>query len=213
MSDGVYSDSREWKRHLRREARQWLKSQPPGALADASIQICRSVEGSAEFEKAGRILLFFPRWDEPDVRPLMRAALGQGKQLYLPVFDEAADEYRIAALNSDSPGNLVEGQYGIPEPAVSMNNIDVKSLDFGLIPGLVFSRDAVRLGRGKGYFDRLLRGFTGVRAGICFDGQVVEAAPVEAHDIPMDLVWTEARRYQPCSGHTGGVKPSPGTHR
>jgi 5-formyltetrahydrofolate cyclo-ligase len=203
MSEGVYSDSREWKRHLRREARQWLKSQAPEALAAASTEICRRIQASAEFEKAGRILLFFPRWDEPDVRPLLQAALRQGKQVCLPVFDETVDEYRLAPLDSDSPEALVEGQYGIPEPAVSMNNIDVKSLDFGLIPGLVFSRDAVRLGRGKGYFDRLLRGFTGVRAGVCFDGQVVEAAPVEAHDIPMDLVWTEAGRYEPCSGLTG----------
>jgi 5-formyltetrahydrofolate cyclo-ligase len=62
------------------------------------------------------------------------------------------------------------------------------------MPGVAFSEDGLRLGRGGGYYDATLRELPGaVRVGLAFDVQVVPALLREAHDAPMDAVVTERR--------------------
>jgi 5-formyltetrahydrofolate cyclo-ligase len=62
-----------------------------------------------------------------------------------------------------------------------------------LIPGLGFSLDGVRLGRGKGFYDRYLSKFRGQRVGVCFESQIFSQLPVEAHDEKVDFILTEKR--------------------
>jgi 5-formyltetrahydrofolate cyclo-ligase len=59
-----------------------------------------------------------------------------------------------------------------------------------LVPGLAFTRDGHRLGRGGGFYDRLLAGRANeaVKIGVCFSLQLVESLPVERHDVLTDLV-------------------------
>lgn len=65
--------------------------------------------------------------------------------------------------------------------------------DVLLIPGRAFDDKGNRLGRGKGFFDKYLADFSGLKIGICFDFQVIEVIPLEPHDLPMDFVVTEKR--------------------
>ena len=62
-----------------------------------------------------------------------------------------------------------------------------------LVPGLAFARDGARLGRGGGFYDRLLAGpqLRARRVGVCFEVQIVEAMPLEEHDQRVDEVLTE----------------------
>jgi 5-formyltetrahydrofolate cyclo-ligase len=63
-----------------------------------------------------------------------------------------------------------------------------------LQPGVAFSQDGLRLGRGGGYYDATLRGLDAVaRVGLAFDVQIVPTLPREPHDAPMDAVVTETR--------------------
>jgi 5-formyltetrahydrofolate cyclo-ligase len=66
-------------------------------------------------------------------------------------------------------------------------------IDLIVIPGLAFSRDGHGLGRGGGFFDRLLAGpaAAAYKLGVCFDFQFLESIPIEPHDIVMDTVVTE----------------------
>jgi 5-formyltetrahydrofolate cyclo-ligase len=66
------------------------------------------------------------------------------------------------------------------------------------VPGLAFDRRGGRLGRGKGYYDRFLLETSGLRVGICFEDQVVEKIPGEAHDLRMDFLITPAGIF-PCA--------------
>ncbi|MEO7298989.1 MAG: 5-formyltetrahydrofolate cyclo-ligase, partial [Verrucomicrobiota bacterium] len=50
-----------------------------------------------------------------------------------------------------------------------------------------------RLGRGKGFYDRLLAEIPGTKCGVCFDEQIVEEIPTESHDVRMDYVLTPTR--------------------
>ncbi len=87
--------------------------------------------------------------------------------------------------------NLQSHELGFTEPTDG----EVRSadeLDGFLIPGLAFDRQGVRLGRGKGYYDRSLSQSTGTRVGVCYQVQLVDELDIaEDHDLAMDYVLTE----------------------
>jgi len=65
--------------------------------------------------------------------------------------------------------------------------------DVMLVPGLGFTEQGHRLGRGGGFYDRWLAGFNGKKIGLCFEEQLLQALPTESHDVVMDLVVTDKR--------------------
>ncbi len=68
--------------------------------------------------------------------------------------------------------------------------------DILLIPGLAFTTSLKRLGRGKGFYDRYLSEFGGVKIGICFEKQLFNDLPTDEHDQCMDYVITEEKVYK-----------------
>ena len=81
------------------------------------------------------------------------------------------------------------GAFGIIEPLG--DEIDCNIIDFIIVPGVAFDRNLNRLGRGKGYYDRLLSESNAFFAGIGYQMQVLEKIPVEDHDIKMNCIITE----------------------
>ena len=81
--------------------------------------------------------------------------------------------------------------------------------DFVLVPGLAFSRDGHRLGRGGGFYDRLLAGRArdAVKVGVCFALQLHEAIPSEVHDVVLDAVITDKGRISPSDPSPGASRP------
>jgi 5,10-methenyltetrahydrofolate synthetase len=77
-----------------------------------------------------------------------------------------------------------------PKPEADLHLPD--EIDFIIVPGLAFSVDRHRLGRGGGFFDRLLAGRAknAFKLGICFSFQQVDHVPTEGHDVVMDAVVT-----------------------
>jgi 5-formyltetrahydrofolate cyclo-ligase len=65
-----------------------------------------------------------------------------------------------------------------------------------LIPGLAFTKEGKRLGRGKGYFDRYLENYNGIKIGVCFEVQVFDDLQNDEHDVLMDYVVTEKNIYK-----------------
>lgn len=140
-----------------------------------------------------RVLLLtaaaFP--EEIDTRPLIDAVLGSGRALVLPRVDRATR--RLVLHRVDDPAaQLVPATLGIPEPAPSTPTVEPDALDWVLVPGLGFDRQGFRLGRGGGYYDRLLATLAPPIAcwSIAFDCQLVDALPREPHDQPVHGVIT-----------------------
>ena len=80
-------------------------------------------------------------------------------------------------------------QWNILEPTADTECFsDYQAIDLALIPGMAFDKDGHRLGRGKGYYDRLLPRLSCPTIGICFPFQKVEKIPVEPWDIPVQRV-------------------------
>ena len=74
-------------------------------------------------------------------------------------------------------------------------NAEERVPDICIIPGLAFSKEGQRLGRGKGYYDRYLEGFSGVKVGIAYSEQLENEVPCEEHDELLDGVVTDQGLY------------------
>src|SRR5262249_61324878 len=92
---------------------------------------------------------------------------------------------------------LEPGRLGVREPTNSAELVSVDQIDVFVVPGLGFSKDGKRLGRGGGYYDATLKAGTDKsrRVGLAFQEQVLNDLPVTTEDIPMDLVATESDNF------------------
>ena len=184
----VAGDPRESKATLREEFRRRLRDLSAGERDVSSERIRRCCMALPEWGRARVLALYHPRPDEPDLWPLASIAWAEGRQVVLPSHDPVRGAYRWRRVMG--PGDLVSGKFGIPEPSSHCGEVLTPLLDLAFVPGLGFSEDGVRLGRGQGFYDRLLESFRGGSFGVAFDCQILPRIPREDHDFRLDGVIT-----------------------
>jgi len=177
---------------LRDSVRARLKAIPPQGRLAASELLCASLAEADHWQTAEAILFFAPLPDEPNVRQLLEIALVTGKIVALPRFHAATQDYRAARIQN-STTDLIPGAFGISEPATHCPELPLNRLDLVLVPGVAFDALGWRLGRGKGFYDRLLTQVRGTTCGVAFDEQIVEAIPVGPHDVRLTCILTPTR--------------------
>lgn len=169
-----------------------LKTRHKSTASRQSAEILAALEAHPAFRAAKTILLYHSLKDEVDTHEFIRK-WSRTKRILLPVVVGDDLELRIYT----GPNDLAIGAYGIEEPTGEVFT-DYASIDFIAVPGVAFDRNGNRLGRGKGYYDRLLpRIPSAYKAGICFPYQVVEEVPAEAFDIRMDEIITQPAAERP----------------
>ena len=89
------------------------------------------------------------------------------------------------------PDSLHKGAYDIWEPSVDASATDAPRPDLIIVPGIAFDRQLNRLGRGRGYYDRLLSDLTLPCIGLAFAFQLFDHIPVDTHDRRMTAVVTD----------------------
>jgi 5-formyltetrahydrofolate cyclo-ligase len=183
---------REQKAALRDRIRSELKQIGPGARATKSAQACLRLQQEPLWQRAQSVLLYAPLPDELDIEPLWRDALAMGKELAMLRFGAEKQVY-VPCRVREPKDDLQPGRFGIMEPRVGCPEVPLKQLDFLVAPGVAFTLDGRRLGRGRGFYDRLLASVRGIKCGIAFDEQIVDAIPAEAHDIRLDFILTPTR--------------------
>jgi 5-formyltetrahydrofolate cyclo-ligase len=186
------AESLSAKATLRREARAQGQIKTAAEREAASVQICNLLQASNLWQTKQSILLYSPLPDEPDVRPLIAAGLASGKRISLPCYDAERQVY-AASVIEDLARDCVPGRYGIIEPAGNCQRVDLLQLDLVLVPGVSFDASGRRLGRGKGYYDRLLAQAGGIKCGVAFEWQVVSEVPAEPHDVCLNCILTPIR--------------------
>lgn len=129
------------------------------------------------------MLLYHSLPDEVDTHDLIRR-WAASKRIVLPVV--RGDDLELRLYTGDD--SLTTGAFRIGEPT-GPPFTDCGQIDLAVIPGVAFDRLGNRLGRGKGYYDRLLPRLKGTyKMGLCFPGQLVDRLPAEEHDVRMDEV-------------------------
>jgi 5-formyltetrahydrofolate cyclo-ligase len=145
------------------------------------------------FRAARAVGAYMPLADEVDITPLFQSL---EKTFYIPAFDEALGLYRMAKMMP----TLKKGRFGVAEPATPVFAA-ADEIDLIIVPGVAFDRTGGRVGRGGGFYDRLLPQYKAVRAGICFDFQCLETVPAEAHDVQVDWLVTELKILKFAMNH------------
>ncbi|WP_300901329.1 5-formyltetrahydrofolate cyclo-ligase [uncultured Bacteroides sp.] len=149
-----------------------------------SAEILAALEAHPVFRAAHIVLLYYSLKDEVNTHAFIRK-WSREKQILLPVVTGDTLELRIYT----TPKDLKRGAYDIEEPTGELFT-DYAAIDLAVIPGVAFDATGNRLGRGKGYYDRLLPQLTAFKAGICFPFQLVDEVPAEPFDIRMDTIIT-----------------------
>lgn len=180
------------KARIRLEVRERLKQISAQERSKSSAQACALLLHQAIWRQAGCILLFAPAADELDIWPVAQHALGAGKVVALPRYVASTDSYTACRIE-DPHRDLSLGRFGLREPGPSCQEVPLKQLDLILVPGVAFDLEGRRLGRGKGYFDRLLAAVCGQTCGVAFDEQIVLRVPVEPHDSDVNWILTPTR--------------------
>ena len=182
----------ETKAWLRQRLRERLKGISPVEKATESAHLCGLLREQSLWKRARCVLFYAALSDEVDVWPLLEVAIAEGKIVALPRYRSEQACYGAARLQN--PGNDTKtGEFGIREPTAECTGVPLNQLDLILVPGVGFDLSGRRLGRGKGYYDRLLTGVRGAKCGLAFEKQIVMAIPAEPHDITLDYIVTPNR--------------------
>lgn len=184
------------KAQVRSAMRARLRTVPPDDWKRQAGAVCGRIRSLPEWAASRWVGGYVPMRDELDLVPLMREALASGRRVAVPAFEEASGGYGFREVR-DWDRDLAPGRYGVGEPVAGCAAVPVTWLDFMLVPGLAFDRGGGRLGRGKGFYDRLLASVVGVTCGVGGDEQLLPEVPVEAHDIRLNLVTVPAGLYGP----------------
>ena len=178
----------EAKLLARRQAHMAMAGLSLGQAAEDSQAVCQLIFESDAWKQAAQLLLYIPILGEIDINPLIKKGLEVGKEIALPRFSPENNAYEACAI--PNLGELVIGKFGIPEPSLGCQKIGTKQLDLVIVGGVAFDGLGGRLGRGGGFFDRLLADVSAKKCGVCFDQQVHPDVPVERHDVKMDMIAT-----------------------
>lgn len=151
-----------------------------------SAALLEKLEQHPRFRAAKTVLLYYSMSDEVQTHAFVDKWYRQ-KTILLPVVKgNLLMLRRYAGKDSLQTGEA----YRIEEP-IGEEFTKYEEIDLAIIPGVSFDPQGNRLGRGKGYYDRLLPLLQSYNIGICYGFQVSPRIPTEIFDRKMDEVWTE----------------------
>ncbi|MGL4519678.1 MAG: 5-formyltetrahydrofolate cyclo-ligase [Phocaeicola sp.] len=174
------------KNALRKQIAEEKKRSSAHDRALLSQKLFEQLEHHPRFIAAHRVLLYYSLPDEVATHAFVEK-WSHCKEILLPVV--VGDDLKLSHFTGTN--NLSESnRYRIGEP-MGEAFTDYNLINLAIIPGVAFDKKGNRLGRGKGFYDRLLQELNCHTVGVCFDFQVVEELPIEPFDKPMNEVWTE----------------------
>lgn len=170
------------KKILRQEIKERVSSLSPNERKEREKRILEQLENNLFFRQAKSVLLFWSLPDEIDTHPFVKKWARQ-KQLFLPVIQDG--EMYIKPYTDEK--DMAEGSFKILEPQTLLFG-DINQIDVFVIPAVAFDKQNNRLGRGKGFYDKLLCLVSAYKIGIAYPEQIVDVIPTEKHDIKMDII-------------------------
>ncbi len=180
------------KKEIRQFVREVKKTYTAEELDIKSEIIIQQVIALPIWQSAHSVLLYNALPDEVRTLKLIEAALRVGKQIFLPVVE--GERLQLRRYNAATHVKK-EPVFGIYEPVGENYPVcQYANIDLAVVPGMAFDSRGNRLGRGKGYYDKLIPQLDVYTVGICFDFQYMDEIPSSSHDIPMDVVVTESKK-------------------
>lgn len=180
-------DKKEQRKYIRSVKQTYSQEQ----LADMSADICRRLYSHPIVEKADIILLYWALPDEVITHGVVRRLSEEGKTVLLP---KVISDTEMTLHQYTCEADMAVGSYGILEPIGNLYDVERLKQDVtqdgkaavAVIPGMAFDREGHRLGRGKGYYDRMLSRTPYIYTiGLCYPFQIVESVAYDEYDVPV----------------------------
>lgn len=159
-----------------------------------SESIQRHILDSQLYRRASAVLVYSSIGNEVGTDLIVDASFDSGRAVFFPRIEKSSKTF--SAVQVRSRGELRTGAFGIPEPDPDLPAASASRLGTCLIcvPGLAFSREGHRLGRGGGHYDRFLAdiGPEAISVGLAFSFQLLDRVPHEGHDERLNFIATES---------------------
>ncbi len=152
----------------------------------------------SEIVDAKNVCIYVSKECETDTTSLIERFIAMGKNVFAPRSDIQSNSMTFYKVNSLEELSL--GAFSILEPSCDNEKyVYSDNDDVCIVPALSFDKNGYRLGYGKGYYDRFLKDFMGIKIGICFNEYITEVLPRYDTDIAVDMIITEDENYC-CKG-------------
>ncbi len=173
------------KQEIRKSIRQQINGLNRDIRTEWDVRTTRMVLESPIWQKAETILLFASLPDEIDTSRLIEDAVSAEKRIILPVVRDSDLELFVY-----HPGQIAPGAFGIMEPTSNASPLsDFSAIDLAIVPGIAFTRKGDRLGRGKGFYDRLLPLLPCPCYGLGYTLQILHSLPTDPWDVSLDGIF------------------------
>lgn len=140
------------------------------------------------YQKSSVIAIYNSMSSEVDTSKLISISL-KNKIVLLP----RIINNKIEFIRIDNNTKYNNSSFGVSEP---IGNIYQGIIDLIIVPGVAFDSKGNRLGYGKGYYDKYLNNKDIYKIGVCFNEQVIDNLPIDKHDIKMNLIITDEKKYE-----------------
>lgn len=171
------------KKVIRKQIRELKKQYGSDEKKAKSESIFLQIEELWRFMQAKTVMVYWSMDDEVFTHGFILKWYNK-KNIILPAVKGNNLELKIFS----GTNNMTKGEtYGIGEPIGKIFN-KPEEIDLIIVPGIAFDKNNNRLGRGKAYYDKLLKTTKAFKVGVCFDFQLIENVPVNEYDIKMDMV-------------------------
>lgn len=157
-------------------------------VTEKSTMASKLFLSSEIYKNSKYIMLYMPLGNETDTSLILDLALHEGKRVVLPVTDVDNTDIIPCTVSKDTSFKI--GSYNIIEPDKN-EKVNKTEIDVILVPGIAFGRNGARVGFGKGYYDKFLKGTKAIKVGFCYEFQLFDEIDADIHDIPMDYIVTE----------------------
>ena len=184
-------DGTELKIRIRRQMQDKRLARPKDIWEQESRALSGHLLETPMYQNAQTIFAFMSIGGEPDLSPVIRQALRDGKAVALP---RTEDDIRMNFYRIDSADDVKPGRFNIPEPALcdDKKRMKIDENTLVILPGLAFDLSGMRIGHGKGYYDRYLADDPyRNRMMAAFSFQEAENIPASPLDVPVNWVVTE----------------------
>ncbi|MEM8953440.1 MAG: 5-formyltetrahydrofolate cyclo-ligase [Verrucomicrobiota bacterium] len=185
------------KSTLRRKVLADLKTLSPQVRSQWSSSISRALTKYTNQARITCLGVFDPLPSEPDIRPFVTELLRKNTSTVIAYPRCHKNHLHFYEVTSDTQLIPVpHRKFREPDPT-RCPRLDPTKFDLILVPGLAFSpRSHARLGRGGGFYDRLLSSsnVTATTIGVCFDCQRYDTVPVAAHDQFVSMIISESTK-------------------
>ena len=171
------------KSELRKFAKDFRKTLNIQEVSDKILQIFFD---SDIYKNSSNIALYYPFGNELNIKPIFN---NDTKKFFIPKINDN-DEMFFVEYKLES--ELIEGKYGISEPALS-NEANMQNVDLMIVPALMVDKNGYRLGYGKGYYDKFFHNnkFNGIKVVFVPDNLFTDNLPFDNSDVPVDIIITE----------------------